>query len=101
MAKPIAGVDVGTTKVATVLGEIGHGGHLRILGVGVSPSQGIRKGVVVNIDEAVESISSSVEKCQKISGFRVEEANISIANANITSQNSRGVVAVSNNGHDI
>lgn len=101
MAKPIAGVDVGTTKVATVLGEVGHGGHLRILGVGVSPSQGIKRGVVVNIDEAVESITSSVEKCQKISGFRIEEANISIANANITSQNSKGVVAVSNNGHDI
>jgi cell division protein FtsA len=101
MAKPIAGVDVGTTKVATVLGEIGHGGHLRILGVGVAASQGIKRGVVVNIDEAVGSIASSVEKCQKISGFRIEEANVSIANSNITSQNSKGVVAVSNNGHDI
>ncbi|HLY67709.1 MAG TPA: cell division protein FtsA [Chloroflexota bacterium] len=101
MAKPIAGVDVGTTKVATILGEIGHSGHLRILGVGVSPSQGLKKGVVVNIDEAVESIGSSVEKCQKISGFRIDQANISFANANITSQNSKGVIAVANNGHDI
>ncbi|HEX6511419.1 MAG TPA: cell division protein FtsA [Chloroflexota bacterium] len=101
MARPVAGVDVGTTKVCTVLGELGHGGHLRILGVGVAPSQGLKKGVVVNIDEAVESIASAVDKCQKISGFKIEHANISIANANISSQNSKGVVAVANNGHDI
>ena len=101
MAKPIAGVDVGTTKVCTVIGELGHAGHLRVLGVGVAPSQGLKKGVVVNIDEAVESIASSIDKCQKISGFHIEQANISIANSNITSQNSKGVVAVANNGHDI
>jgi len=94
-------VDVGTTKVATVLGEVGHSGHLRILGVGVVPSQGLKRGVVVNIDEAVLSIASSIEKCQKISGFHIDQANISIADSNITSQNSKGVVAVSNNGHDI
>src|SRR5690348_12105653 len=101
MAKTIAGVDVGTTKVCTVIGELGHAGHLRILGVGVAPSQGLKKGIVVNIDQAVESISNSVEKCQKISGFHISEANISIANSNISSQNSKGVVAVANNGHDI
>jgi cell division protein FtsA len=101
MAKPIAGVDVGTTKVSTIIGELGHAGHLRVLGVGVAPSQGLKKGVVVNIDEAVESIGSSIDKCQKISGFKIEQANISIANSNISSQNSKGVVAVANNGHDI
>jgi cell division protein FtsA len=101
MAKPIAGVDIGTTKVCTVIGEMGHAGHLRILGVGVAPSQGLKKGIVVNIDQAVESISSSVEKCQKISGFHIGDANISIGNSNISSQNSTGVVAVANNGHDI
>ncbi|MBV9121647.1 MAG: cell division protein FtsA, partial [Chloroflexi bacterium] len=101
MSRPVAGVDVGTTKVCTVIGEIGHGGHLRILGVGVSPSQGLKKGIVVNIDQAVESISSSIQKCQKISGFEVDQANISIANQNITSQNSKGIVAVANSGHDI
>lgn len=101
MTKPVAGVDVGTTKVCTVIGEMGHGGHLRILGVGVAPSQGLKKGVVVNIDQAVESIATSIDKCQKISGFHIADANISIANSNITSHNSKGVVAVANNGHDI
>jgi cell division protein FtsA len=101
MPKPVAGIDVGTTKICTVIGELGHSGHLRILGVGVSPSSGIRRGVVVNIDQAVESIGNSVEKCQKISGLTIEQANVSIANPNITSQNSKGVVAVANNGHDI
>ena len=101
MARPVAGVDVGTTKVCTVIGEISHGGHLRILGVGVAPSQGLKKGIVVNIDQAVESITNSVEKCQKISGFRIDQANVSIANQNITSQNSKGVIGLPNSGHDI
>jgi cell division protein FtsA len=92
---------VGTTKVCTVVGEISHSGYLRILGVGVSPSQGLKKGIVVNIDQAVESIASSVEKCQKISGLHIEQANISIANQNISSHNSKGVVGLANSGHDI
>ncbi|HLG70030.1 MAG TPA: cell division protein FtsA [Chloroflexota bacterium] len=101
MARTAAGIDVGTTKIATVVGELGHGGHLRILGVGVSPSQGLKRGMVVDIDEAVQSIGASVDKCQKISGIKIDTANISIANPNISSQNSTGVVAVANNGHDI
>jgi cell division protein FtsA len=101
MARPLAGIDVGTTKVCTIIGEVGHGGHLRILGVGVAASQGLKKGMVVNIDQAVEAIGHSIERCQKISGFKIEHANISISNPNVTSQNTKGVVAVANNGHDI
>jgi cell division protein FtsA len=101
MARTVAGIDVGTTKVCTLIGELGHGGHLRILGVGVAQSQGLKRGLVIDIDEAVESIASSVDKCQKISGVKIDTANVSIANPNISSQNSKGVVAVANNGHDI
>jgi cell division protein FtsA len=101
MARPLAGVDVGTTKVCTIIGEVGHAGHLRILGVGVAPSQGLKKGMVVNIDQAVEAIASSIDRCQKISGFKIEHANISIGNPNVSSQNTKGVVAVADNGHDI
>ncbi|MDE3076978.1 MAG: cell division protein FtsA, partial [Chloroflexota bacterium] len=98
MSRTVAGVDVGTTKICTIVGELSGAARLRILGVGVAPSAGLRKGVVVNIDEAVESIVSSVEKCQKLSGLHVDEANVSIANSNITSQNSKGIVAVANSG---
>ncbi len=101
LTTPIAGIDVGTTKICTVIGELGHGGHLRILGVGVTPSQGLKKGMVVNIDQTVECIASSIDKCQKISGFHIEQANVSIANPNITSKNSKGVIGLANNGHDI
>lgn len=101
VARTAAGIDVGTTKVCAVVGELSHGGRLRILGVGVVPSHGLKRGMVVDIDEAVQSISGAVDKCQKISGLHIDTANVSIANPNIGSQNSRGVVAVANNGHDI
>jgi len=97
--KTVAGVDVGTTKICTVIGEPGNGGRLRILGVGVTPSQGLRKGLVVDIDEAVQCIAGSIEKCQRVSGIAVEEANVSIANQDITSDNSKGVVVVAS--HEI
>ncbi|MHB8618385.1 MAG: cell division protein FtsA [Chloroflexota bacterium] len=97
----MAGIDVGTTKICSIVGELSHGDHLRVLGVGVVPSQGLRKGVVVNIDQASECIASSVERCQKISGFHLDHAVVGIANSNITSQNSKGIVALANSGHDI
>lgn len=101
MSRTVAGVDVGTTKICTIVGEVGSNGRLRVMGVGVAPSMGLKRGQVVNIDEAVESIATSVEKCQKISGLHIDEANISIANSDITSENSKGIVAVANSGHDI
>ena len=94
-ARPtIASIDVGTTKVCTLVGETSESGELRIVGVGVSPSRGLRKGIVVNATEAAEAIVASVERAERISGYDIAQAHVGIAGAHIASLNSRGVVGI-------
>jgi cell division protein FtsA len=100
LEKTIVGIDVGTTKVCTLVGEVDEGGALSIVGVGVAPSKGLRKGVVVNVSETTEAIAASVEKAERISGYQIGRAHVGVAGAHISSFNSRGVVAISR-GHSI
>ncbi|MCL4458333.1 MAG: cell division protein FtsA [Chloroflexi bacterium] len=93
--KTIVGIDAGTTKVSTLIGEVGADGSIHVIGVGICPSRGLRKGVVVNIDETVESIGMSVEKAERVSGYKIVSAYVGIAGGHIASLNNRGVVAVS------
>jgi len=92
--RTIVGVDVGTTKICTLIGEIDEQSNLRIVGVGIVPAQGLRKGVIVNVNEAAQAIAASVDKAERISGYDIERANISLAGAHVSSANSRGVIAV-------
>jgi cell division protein FtsA len=92
--RSIASIDVGTTKVCTLVGEVNELGVSRIVGVGISPSRGLRKGVVVNAAEAADAIVASVERAERISGYQITGANVGIAGTHITSRNSRGVVGV-------
>jgi cell division protein FtsA len=92
--RTIVGIDVGTTKICTLVGEADAESGLRIIGVGVAPARGIRKGVVVNVQEATEAIATSIEKAERISGYRIESAYVGLAGAHVSSVNSRGVVAV-------
>ena len=94
MDQILVGIDIGTTKVCTLVGEVGEDDDLRIVGVGTVPSRGIRKGVIVNVPEATLAIRSSVEKAERISGYDIERAHVSLAGAHVSSINSRGVVAV-------
>ena len=94
MDQILVGIDVGTTKVCTLVGEIGEDENLRIVGVGVVPARGIRKGVIVNVNEATQAIRASVEKAERVSGYDIERAHIGLAGAHVSSINSRGVVAV-------
>lgn len=89
-----AAIDVGTTKVCTLVGDYDRDGVVQILGIGISPSRGLRKGMVVNIDETVESIAESVEKAERSSGCKIVSAQVGIAGGHISSLNNRGVVAV-------
>lgn len=91
----MAAIDVGTTKVCTLVGEYDRDGEVQIVGVGRSASRGLRKGMVVNIDETVESIAESVEKAERSSGYKIVSAQVGIAGGHISSLNNRGVVAVS------
>ncbi len=92
--RTIVGIDVGTTKVVTLVGNLGADDQVNILGVGLTPSKGIKKGIVVNVEEAVTSIVASVEKAERLSGYRIGSAFVGVAGGHVQSLNSRGVVAV-------
>ncbi|MCL0063870.1 cell division protein FtsA [Dehalococcoidia bacterium] len=93
MAKTFASIDVGTSKVSSIVANLGDGGTIQILGVGVVPSGGVHKGLVVNIDEAKEAIRESVMRAERTSGLRIESAYVGVTGRHISSLNSRGVVA--------
>ncbi|GHU66426.1 cell division protein FtsA [Spirochaetia bacterium] len=91
----IVGLDIGTTKVCAVIGEANEEtGKLEITGVGVAPSTGLKKGVVVNIEATLRSISSAIEAAEMMSGREVKSCWTGIGGSHIDGVNSRGVVAV-------
>jgi len=93
----ISAIDVGTTKVCTLIAEVGDNGQMRIAGVGNVPSKGMHKGMVVNINEAKETIRDSVKRAEQSSGYKVESAYIGVTGRSVTGQNNKGVVAVTRN----
>ena len=90
----VAGLDIGTTKVCAVIGEINENGSLEITGVGICPSTGLRKGVVVNIEATLRSVSQAIEAAEMMSGREIHECWTGIGGSHIDGINSRGVVAV-------
>lgn len=96
----IVAIDVGTTKVCTLVareentGREGPSALLRVLGVGIEPSQGIKKGVVVDMAAASQAVIRSVEKAERTCGLEIESAIVSLAGSHVSSVNSRGVVGV-------
>ena len=95
--RTVAAIDVGTTKVCTVVADLNEGGMPRIVGVGIAPSVGLHKGLVVNINEARESIKESVRKAEQSSNYKVESAYVGVTGRHVTSLNNRGVVAITRN----
>lgn len=93
----IVGLDIGTTKIGVVVAEKGQFGEMKILGVGTSPSDGLRKGVVINIDKTVNSIEKAVEDAELQSGVNIHSIYVGIAGDHIRSLNSRGIIAVAEN----
>ena len=96
-----AAIDVGTTKVCTLVGDVTADGDIRVVGVGVVPSAGLTKGMVDNIHEATEAIRASVEKAERASGQRLIAAHVGIAGAHIGSLNNRGIAAIADREHPI
>ncbi|MFC1928986.1 cell division protein FtsA [Chloroflexota bacterium] len=93
----LASIDVGTTKVCTTIAEVDNGDVIRIAGVGITPSNGLHKGLVVNINDARESIRESVRKAEQASGYKVESAYVGVTGRHVSSLNNRGVVAITRN----
>ena len=89
----IVGLDIGTTKICCVVGELSQG-EVNIIGIGTHPSIGLRKGVVVNIESTVESIKKAVEEAELMAGCEISSVYAGIAGGHITGFNSRGIVAI-------
>src|SRR6266568_5631441 len=89
----VVGLDIGTTKIACIVGEVTDDG-VDIIGVGTHPSTGLKKGVVVNIDATVQSIQRAVEEAEHMAGVEITSVYAGIAGAHIKSLNSQGVWAV-------
>ena len=95
MEEAIVAIDVGTTKVCTLVAEPSEEAELRIVGVGVSPSRGLRKGVVLDVEQATQAIAESVEKAEKVSGYSIDSAYVGVSGSHILGVNSRGIAAIS------
>ena len=93
----LTSIDVGTTKVCTIIADVSSDNSPRILGVGITPTVGLAKGLVVNISDARESIRESVKKAEQASGHKVESAYIGVTGRHVNSMNNRGVVAITRN----
>jgi cell division protein FtsA len=88
------GIDVGTTKICTLVAQELPDSSLNIIGVGIEPSRGMRRGVVVNVEEAGRAIGASIDKAQRTAGYEIGSTVVSLAGAQVSSINSRGVVDI-------
>lgn len=97
----IVGLDIGTTKVCAVIGEINEAGRIEIVGIGTAVSDGLRKGVVINIESTLKAVTKAIEAAEMMSGREVGSVITGIAGAHVEGINSRGVVAVSGRDREI
>ncbi len=94
MRNALAGLDVGTSKVCALLAEAGADGAIELIGYGVAPCAGLRKGVVVNIEATVEAIRAAIDQAESSGGARVGTAVVGVSGAHVRGLNSHGIVAV-------
>ncbi|HND14377.1 MAG TPA: cell division protein FtsA, partial [Pseudomonadales bacterium] len=102
--KMIVGLDIGTSKVVAMVGEVAADGSLKIVGLGSHPSRGLKKGVVVNIESTVQSIQRAIEEAELMAGCQIHSVYAGIAGSHIRSLNSHGIVAIRDRevyAHDI
>ncbi|HYW93661.1 MAG TPA: cell division protein FtsA [Gammaproteobacteria bacterium] len=92
--KLIVGLDIGTSKVVAIVGEVADEGGIEIIGIGSNPSRGLKKGVVVNIESTVQSIQRAVEEAELMAGCQIHSVYAGIAGSHVRSLNSHGIVAI-------
>jgi len=90
----IVGLDIGTSKVAAIVGELTSDGNIEIIGIGSTPSRGLKKGVVVNLESTVQSIQRAIEEAELMAGCQIKSVYAGIAGSHIKSLNSHGIVAI-------
>ena len=94
MDEIVCGIDVGTTKICTLVGRVEDDRSIRIIGVGIEPSDGIKKGNIVDLSAATQAITRSVKRAEQTSGLEITSALVSLAGAHVSSVNSRGSSAI-------
>jgi len=101
--KIICGIDIGTSKIATIVAFLDEEKDKlpKLIGFSTSSSLGIKKGLVIDIDKATEAIEKSIEKAEKMAGYKIEKAFVSVGGPNISSLNSHGLVAITNSNQEI
>ncbi len=97
----IVSLDIGTTKIAVIIAELQESGEPKIVGIGTSRSEGLKRGVVINLEKTVDSIAQAVEDAELMAGVKVNSVFAGIAGDHIRSINSRGVIAISRSGNEI
>lgn len=97
----VASLDLGTSKVCCMIGEITRTGDLDILGYGIAESSGIKKGNIINVDSVVQSVFKAVEQAGQMAGNKINRAIIGLSGSNISLFNNRGVVAIPRNAREI
>ena len=97
----LVGLDVGTSKMAAIVAEALDDGGMDIIGIGVVEAQGIRRGVVVNLEAAVESIKKAIEEAELTAGVEIDSVHLGLSGAHLKAFNSRGVVAVAGKNREI
>ena len=101
-SKIISGIDIGTSKITTIIGQYTESGEkFNIIAVSSIPALGFRKGQIVNIEQASQTIVSSIESAERMAGFQINSASVSLSAPHIESINSHGVVAISNPNAEI
>jgi len=90
----LVGLDIGTSKVVAIVGEVGPDGEIEVIGIGSHPSRGLKKGVVVNIESTVQSIQRAVEEAELMAGCEIHSVYTGIAGSHVRSLNSHGIVAI-------
>ncbi|EKD56142.1 MAG: hypothetical protein ACD_58C00289G0002 [uncultured bacterium] len=90
----IVGLDIGTTKVVALIGEVNPNGRIDVIGIGTHPSRGLKRGIVINIDATVQSIQHAVEEAELMAGCEIHSVYTGIAGGHIRSFNSHGIVAI-------
>src|ERR687887_1604698 len=97
----LGGLDRGTSKVTAVVGEILDGQSLDVVGLGVAESRGIRRGVVVNLDAAVDAIKKAIEEAELMAGIEIDSVHLALSGPHVKGFNSRGVIAVAGKNREI
>ncbi len=97
----LVGLDVGTSKVTAVVGEMLEGEGLDIVGLGVAESRGIRRGIVVNLEAAVETIKRAIDEAELMAGVEIDSVHLGLSGPHIKGFNSRGVIAVAGKNREI